>query len=358
MLEHVSVLGVRNLARVDVDLSEGATALFGANGSGKTSFLEAIHLLGTGRSFRARHAKSIIQHSHATCRVVGKIRRGARSQSVGVEKDRDAGLRARIGGENVSSMSELAQALPIVLLDTDSISLLTGAPEGRRRLLDGTLFHVEQGFLALWRRYIQAVRQRNGGLRHGILDADSAWRRQLAEAGELLTAYRAQMAEQLSDRLAVLAASLSGDLADVSVQFRRGWDRSLDLAEALERSGQRDAAQGFTQVGPHRADLRVMVGDMLAADILSRGQMKLLLVALKLVQGRLIEESGTTRPRYLVDDLPAELDAAHCASVCRELGVNRQVVLTAVDRTALETAWQAGPLSLFHVEHGRVAPHK
>ena len=358
MLEHVSVLGVRNLARVDVDLSEGATALFGANGSGKTSFLEAIHLLGTGRSFRARHAKSIIQHSHATCRVVGKIRRGARSQSVGVEKGRDSGLRARIGGENVSSMSELAQALPIVLLDTDSISLLTGAPEGRRRLLDGTLFHVEQGFLALWRRYIQAVRQRNGGLRHGILDADSAWRRQLAEAGELLTAYRAQMAEQLSDRLAVLAASLSGDLADVSVQFRRGWDRSLDLAEALERSGQRDAAQGFTQVGPHRADLRVMVGDMLAADIVSRGQMKLLLVALKLVQGRLIEESGPTRPLYLVDDLPAELDAAHCASVCRELGVNRQVVLTAVDRTALETAWQAGPLSLFHVEHGRVAPHQ
>ena len=165
------------------------------------------------------------------------------------------------------------------------------------------------------------------------------------------------MAEQLSDRLTVLAASLSGDLADVSVQFRRGWDRSLDLAEALERNGQRDAAQGFTQVGPHRADLRVMVGDMLAADILSRGQMKLLLVALKLVQGRLIEESGPTRPLYLVDDLPAELDAAHCASVCKELGVNRQVVLTAVDRAALETAWQAGPLSLFHVEHGRVAPH-
>ena len=71
-----------------------------------------------------------------------------------------------------------------------------------------------------------------------------------------------------------MAASLSEDLADVSAQFRRGWDRSLNLAEALERNGQRDAAQGFTQVGPHRADLRVMVGDALAADILSRGQMK------------------------------------------------------------------------------------
>ena len=101
-----------------------------------------------------------------------------------------------------------------------------------------------------------------------------------------------------------------------------------------------------------------MVGDALAADILSRGQMKLLLVALKLVQGRLIEESGRSQPLYLVDDLPAELDAAHCASVCKELGVNRQVVLTAVDRGALETAWHAGPLSLFHVEHGRVELHQ
>ena len=193
-----------------------------------------------GRSFRTRYAKSIIQHSHAKCRVVGRIRQGARAQSVGVEKDRDADMRARIGGENVLSLSELAKALPIVLLDTDSVSLVTGAPEGRRRLLDGTLFHVEKGFLTLWRRYAHAVRQRNGGLRRGILGADSAWRHQLAEAGELLTAYRTQMAAKLSDRLAVMATSLSGDLAEVSVQFRRGWDRSLDLLEALDRNGQRD----------------------------------------------------------------------------------------------------------------------
>ncbi|GIR70097.1 MAG: hypothetical protein CM15mP74_13480 [Halieaceae bacterium] len=99
------------------------------------------------------------------------------------------------------------------------------------------------------------------------------------------------MAEQLSDRLTVLAASLSGDLADVSVQFRRGWDRSLNLAEALERNGQRDAAQGFTQVGPHRADLRVMVGDAWpqtyypGADEVAAG-------GLKLVQGRLSRKAA------------------------------------------------------------------
>ena len=85
-------------------------------------------------------------------------------------------LRARVDGENVASLSELARAMPIVLLDTDSLGLVTGPPEGRRKLLDGTLFHVERTFLPMWRRYAQAMRQRNGGLRRGILDADSAWR--------------------------------------------------------------------------------------------------------------------------------------------------------------------------------------
>ena len=130
----------------------------------------------------------------------------------------------------------------------------------------------------------------------------------------------------------------------------------MGLAEALERNAQSDANQGFTQVGPHRGDLRFMLGGGMAADVLSRGQLKLLLVALKLVQGRLIEEGGNSQPIYLVDDLPAELDRAHCASVCAQLGMGRQVILTAVDRGSLEAAWGDGPLELFHVEQGQIKP--
>ena len=99
-----------------------------------------------------------------------------------------------------------------------------------------------------------------------------------------------------------------------------------------------------------------MQNGVLAAEVLSRGQLKLALVALKLVQGRLIEEASVVSPLYLVDDLPAELDQTHCASVCKELGRGRQVILTAVDRGSLETAWGGNPLNLFHVEQGRVQP--
>ena len=148
MLKHITIEGVRNLAHIQVALPAGATVLFGANGSGKTSFLEAIHLLAVGRSFRTHQSKPVIQHGMAHCRVVGEVQRGRRAIVMGLEKHRDGGGKARVGGENVPSLSELALHLPLVLLDTEGLGIVTGPPEGRRRLLDGTLFHVEQGFLS------------------------------------------------------------------------------------------------------------------------------------------------------------------------------------------------------------------
>ena len=356
MLEHITIEGVRNLTRVQMPLPAGATALYGANGSGKTSILEAIHLLGVGRSFRTHQSKPVIQRDMEHCRVVGRVRRGDLSVVMGLEKHLDGGVKARVAGENVSSLSELALHLPLVLLDTEGLGIVTGPPEGRRRLLDGTLFHVEHGFLSLWKRYALAVRQRNSGLRRGILDSDKAWRHEIAETGTLLTKQRTDIATKLADELAKVAPALSDDLLGLKVLFRAGWDRKESLFEALERTADSDATQGFTQVGPHRADLRLMQGGVLAAEVLSRGQLKLALVALKLVQGRLIEAASAVPPLYLVDDLPAELDQAHCASVCEELGRRRQVILTAVDRGSLETAWGGNPLNLFHVEQGQVQP--
>ena len=354
MLEHVSIEGVRNLSDVKVALPPGASALYGANGSGKTSFLEAIHLLGVGRSFRTHQSKPVIQHNTDFCRVVGRIEAAGHRVTMGLEKHRDGAVRARVAGQNAPSLSELAQNLPLIVLDTDSLGVVTGPPEGRRRLLDGTLFHVEQGFLSLWRRYAKAVRQRNSGLRRGIIASDAAWRAELAQIGEQLTAARARIATELAAELAALAPVISSDLAAVQVVFRPGWDRSVALSEALERSAASDATQGFTQIGPHRADLRLLVEGVAASDLLSRGQMKLLVVALKLVQGRLVEQAAARPPLYLVDDLPAELDKNHCASVCSQLASGRQVVLTAVDRGSLEAAWGTGPLQMFHVEQGSV----
>jgi DNA replication and repair protein RecF len=271
---------------------------------------------------------------------------------MGIEKYRDGLVRAKVNGETIPSLSALAQQLPLVLMDTEGLTLLTGAPEGRRRLLDGTLFHVEQGFLALWKRYAHLLRQRNSGLRRGILSTDKAWRHELAQAGEQLTQARGSVVGRYAEKLRQLAPAISPNLAEVEMAFRAGWDRRESLQAALEKNAQSDAAQGFTQVGPHRADVRFNADGATASEVLSRGQMKLLLVALKLSQGQIIEEASKMPPLYLIDDLPAELDEAHCASVCAQLRGGRQVIMTAVDRASLERAWGADPINLFHVEQG------
>jgi DNA replication and repair protein RecF len=223
-------------------------------------------------------------------------------------------------------------------------------------LFDGTLFHVERGFLGAWRRYAQAIRQRNAGLRRGILDGDGAWREELARTGEQLTAARAGIARQLGETLCEITPQLSDDLQGIELVFRPGWDRRETLAAALDKSAETDKAQGFTRVGPHRADIKLSRDGVLVSEVLSRGQMKLMFVAIKLAQGKLIEALSHRAPLYLIDDLPAELDRSHRAAVCAELGTERQVVLTAVDRESLEAAWGGHPLDLFHVEQGVISP--
>jgi DNA replication and repair protein RecF len=149
---------------------------------------------------------------------------------------------------------------------------------------------------------------------------------------------------------------LSDDLQGIELVFRPGWDRRETLAAALDKSAETDRAQGFTRVGPHRADIKLTRDGVLVSEVLSRGQMKLMFVAIKLAQGKLIEALSHRAPLYLIDDLPAELDRSHRAAVCAELGTERQVVLTAVDRESLEAAWGGHPLDLFHVEQGVISP--
>ena len=147
--------------------------------------------------------------------------------------------------------------------------MLTGPPEGRRRLLDGTLFHVEQGFLAVWRRYAQAIRQRNAGLRRGILDGDSAWREELAQTGEQLTAVkgarrRSWVKSSVKWRRNSLMTYgvLSWPFGLAGIDARRWLRRWIKGANGQDAKGLRGwAAQGRHQADPGRC---VGVGGVVA----------------------------------------------------------------------------------------------
>ena len=357
-LSRISVTGIRNLQPVTIAPSPRINILHGDNGSGKTSFLEAIHVLGMARSFRSIRLNPVISHEQANCTVFGQVDFGdARAGALGVSRDRNGEIRIRINGQTVRSAAELADALPLQLINPDSFRLLEGAPKLRRQFLDWGVFHVERRFLPAWQRLQQALRQRNSWLRHGTLDAasEAAWSRELTIASDEIDQYRRDYIHALKP---VFERTLSAllDLDNFQLSYYRGWDKDRTLSEVLAGSIERDRVMGHTQAGPQRADLRLRVSGHNAADVLSRGQQKLVVCALRIAQGHMVSETKRGRCIYLVDDLPSELDDQHRLALCRLLEqLDCQVFITCVDSNLMREGWRDDtPVSLFHVEHGAI----
>jgi DNA replication and repair protein RecF len=359
-LTRVTVTGIRNLASVTLSPSSKINVLYGSNGSGKTSFLEAIHLLGMARSFRSQRMQPVIQHDQQACTVHGVLQlETGRLTNVGVSRDMEGGLLIRVDGQAVRSAVQLATLMPLQVINPDSFRLLEGSPKNRRQYMDWGVFHVEQKFILAWQRFQQALRQRNAWLRHVKIDhsQQSVWNQEFSLASESIDAYRQAYICALKPHFeAVLGQLLQID--ELSLSYYRGWERSRSLAEVLDSSLARDMSLGYTQAGPQRADLRLRIGGRNAIDVLSRGQQKQVICALKLAQGLMLTEAKRTQCIYLVDDLASELDLTNRAALCRLLeSLGCQVFITCIDPKGFGSRWnQDTPVQMFHVEQGRLSP--
>jgi DNA replication and repair protein RecF len=277
-----------------------------------------------------------------------------------VRRTSEGEVQIKISGSPVRTVAELAEQLPLLVINSESFGLLTGSPVVRRQFLDWGVFHVEHRFFHQWQRFQRCIKQRNKLLRHGKMSGHelAVWTRELAASGSAIHEYRQTYFNLLAPRFEAIMARLAPDMEGLELRYRRGWDRQRDYREALEISTAADIEQGFTHVGPQRADLRVMAGGHLAAETLSRGQQKLVISGLKLAQGRLMADMGLRRCIYLIDDLPAELDHQHSALVCGYLAeMEAQIFLTCVQRKDILVVWPRSGnqnLSMFHVEHGSV----
>jgi len=357
-LSKLQINGVRNLQQVKLQGLDKVNIFFGANGAGKTSILEAIHLLGMARSFRGKSVKPIISHGQPKCTVYGSVGDASHKLSLGVQRSLEGGVQIRVAGKSVRSAAQLAEHLPLQTINADSFDLLTGAPQARRQYLDWGVFHVEHRFFHQWQRFQRCIKQRNNLLRHGKMSKIefAVWTKDLAAAGASLNEYRLDYFGQLEPRFQAVIGQLAPELTGLQLHYRRGWDKTLEYAQALNASQGVDLDRGYTHVGPQRADIRVTIDARPAADVLSRGQQKLVVCALKLAQGQLMAGLGNSVCTYLLDDLSAELDKHHCKLVCALLSsMEVQVFATCIEEEDLRSVWPSeGGMQVFHVEHGVV----
>lgn len=352
-LEHLRIDGVRCLSEVALDLDPARNYLWGPNGAGKTSCLEAIFLLARGRSFRTRQTARVIRHGSDGLRVFGRVRDvegGLRRLGVEFAEGR---LTGHLDGEPVKSQAEMLRLFPVHVIDPRLHQLVEAGPSERRRYLDSGVFHVEHRFLDDWRHYRRVLGQRNAALKAGGRAGElEVWTEPFLAAAAAVDTARAAYVERLGTIAASHARALLGH--ELRLTYRPGWRRGIGLREALEEHGEGDRSAGFTQVGPHRADLQLEFDVGGVRETASRGQQKLVAAALVIAQVSLFEEQTGRRSTVLVDDASAELDEASQSRLEAALGALRsQQVLTGLTEAALRP--QPG-FPVFHVEQGKIRP--
>jgi DNA replication and repair protein RecF len=351
-LGRLQVTDFRCLQSAELELDPQFTLFSGPNASGKTSLLEAMYVLGRGRSFRTRRLEHLIRHGAERFVVFGEVHSAHRQVPMGVEGSR-AGIRAQIDGDKPSSLAELALQLPVQIIDPEVHHLIDEGPSRRRRFLDWGVFHVEQSFVGHWQRYQQVLKQRNAALKaHQPRAIVSVWDSDLVRSGELLSAARARYVTALSPLAEAIGRNLLG--MELSLSYRSGWAKDQSMAEALLQSWNHDQEAAATQIGPHRAELAIRLDGATVKDRISRGQQKLLAAALLIAQLKLFPEGSPVQPSLLLDDPAAELDDERLGGLIRE--VSSQSVQLIVTTLHGEFPAFGEPGRRFKMSGGQVTP--
>jgi DNA replication and repair protein RecF len=356
IIHSLQIRQFRNLIDVELTTSPQFNLFHGQNGAGKTSLLEAIYYLGLGRSFRTHIANRLIHHDADSFSIFANLHGTHGHLPVGAERLRQGDRQLKINGENITSWSPIAKQLPLRALSAMSDRFLLDGPKIRRQFLDWLLFHVEPSFFAIWQELQQALKQRNAALKARLpINQISFWDNTFCNAADQIDQLRETLIIHFQPLfLEILALLLPG--ISLQIKYYRGWNSDETLTQRLKSNLGRDLQAGFTQYGPHRADLPILLNTIPAQDVLSQGQQKLVTYALHLAQGLLLQQRTAAQPIYLIDDLPAELDAEKRAVLATLLKkMHAQVFVSGITVEELADLIDSNTTKLFHVEHGKVS---
>jgi DNA replication and repair protein RecF len=355
VLNQLTISNLRNITELVIQPSSGINLIVGDNGSGKTSILEAIHLLSLGRSFRTRFLKNAVQFGHQKFQVIAKTTSDA---PVGLQFDLTQGLQIRLNSQPLKRLSDLASQLPLQLIPANCHQFFEQGPRYRRQLLDWGLFHVEPSFNYQWQSYRKVVQQRNSALRQHKKDQEiQLWDTHLAEYGEKITNLRQQQLEFILEKFSIIFPRLCPEFSEVDfvLQFKSGWSKEHSLIEVLNTNLERDKKLGYTRSGSHAADWSFNINGIDPAEIFSRGQQKLFVLALRMAQAEItLNSSQHTRSILLIDDISSELDQHHQQIILNELAkLPVQSFITSTDYSLVKSLETDKSATVFHVKHGR-----
>ena len=309
IIESLKVERFRHLKPFRYTFDPHFNLIIGKNASGKTSFLEALFFLSHLKSFRTHNSAEIIEtdaESFILFAEIADLEEEQRSQ-LGIERTKK-GFQIRKDFEPVQRRSELAKLLPILFIGPDTGQSLIDSPRYRRQFIDWGLFQSLPQYHGIWLRYERALKQRNAALKGNMPDGVlRGIEHEMAESGEILSEQRAAFLAELTEKALPLLHALLPELTEWEVRYQYGYSKG-HFSEGMAESRPKDRIIGYTRSGPHRADFSIKVDGHTAHQYLSRGQIKLMTIAMMLAQITLYREKTGHSTILLMDDITAELD--------------------------------------------------
>jgi len=358
MLTDVKLHHFRCFSFFHQPLSKKNIFFHGANGLGKTSILEGLYQLFSGRSFRTSHTKELVQVDYSQFTVTGKFSEGFQ---IGIQKSRNgASKKLKINGAYVASLSELVSLFPSRVITPISYKEMI-TPSSRRNWLDWLVFHVEHSSHFHFANSQKILKQRNALLKirnkTGKYDEQfEAWDAFLVEHWIFIDRTRRKYLTELTELVNELLCVF--DLPKISFTYKCGWseegsETSSELHKQLMSIFYRDLKSGFTNLGINKADLKIKVYNTDAHDILSRGQQKVLLHVVNSALIRLFQKYNNKKPYLIFDDAFEEIDHSNQNKLFRMISDidYEQCFFSSV--TPYDNIQKLFDIEMFHVEHSK-----
>ena len=334
LLRRLLLRNHRNYAHLDISMEPGVNVFLGANGQGKTNLLESVAMLALSASPRARREVELVGPVAAASRIEAEVESSGRRMELVIALNVE-GERARRTIE-VDGARRRAVDLPghfrVTLFWPDDLGLIKAGPDQRRRFLNQLLVQVQPGYARALSGLRRILEQRNSLLKRiaaGEAAADQldVWNAELVRVGTEVVDARASAVNELAPEAARCHAEI-GSGERLEIQYLGPPE---DMAAAVHNSLAEDLRRGSTSIGPHRDDLRVLLGGQDARGYGSQGQQRTAVVSLKLAEADLVARRTGERPVLLLDDVLSELDLERRGALLRHVGGGGQVVITSVD---------------------------
>ncbi len=344
----------RNLAPAEVAFHPRANILVGRNGQGKTNLLEAIYFLATTKSFRTARAGSLFCFDSPSVFVSGIVARD------GLEKTISAGLetaetrrRVLMINEEKVTLAAYLRAVSVFAYSSSRLDAIRGTPEERRRFLDRGIASIQPSYLEQLTRYIRVLRQRNALLveisqRRQAAASLDAWDNELMVAANAVHRSREGYAADLATRFAVIVAEHGYHVNNVVLSYKPS------ATEELGKHRREELRARMSLVGPQRDLVEFLVDGRPAAEVLSGGEQKMIVLFLKFAKLELFRRRHEDAPLLLLDDIDAELDLEILQELLSRLPVSTQVFATSA-KEAFLAALEAGPHRRLTLEKGAVS---